>query len=431
MKLLVIDGNSVIHRAYYGVRPLSNHKGIFTHAIFGFMNMYLKEFNAVRPDAVAVAFDVGLQTFRREKVESYKANRQGMPEELAMQMPYIKEILKYMGISCLGAEGFEADDILGTLANICDQQEQECILMTGDKDSLQLITEHVTVHLLTNKETIPYTPEKFRQDYGFAPASLIDLKALMGDSSDNIPGIKGIGEKTAMKLIQQYQSIENLYQNLEQNPETFQATLRIRKLLTEGKESAFQSRWLAQIVQNAPVSLDLKNYFPKKQDSENLRKILTELEMFKLLDRLHLQPLGSSGMPEQAHAGDFQIPELQFAEKFDLDLLRQSGKPVSYVLEDGKLIACTCDNTVMQTQEVSEILAFLESSLAKITDDAKAHYRFALAHHRELKNLVFDAVILGYLLNPSANDYQIPALCAQLGTPCFETELGNYATIQA
>ncbi|MDE5754949.1 MAG: DNA polymerase I, partial [Oscillospiraceae bacterium] len=426
MKLLVIDGNSVIHRAYYGVRPLSNHKGIFTHAIFGFLNMYLKELNAVKPDGVAVAFDVGMQTFRREKVESYKANRKGMPEELAMQMPYIKEILKYMGISCLGAEGFEADDILGTFANVCDKQGQECILMTGDRDSLQLITEHVTVHLLTNKETVTYTPEKFRQDYGFEPEYLVDLKALMGDSSDNIPGVKGIGEKTAKSLIQNYQSIENLYTDLEH----IQATTRVRKLLAEGREDAFQSKWLAQIVKNAPVPLELKNYLPGKQDSENLRKLLTELEMFKLLDRLHLQPLGSSEIPKQEELENLQVPELKFSEKFDLNFLRKSRKPVSYIFSDEELITCTDGDSIMRTRDQSQILDFLESDLAKITDDAKSHYRFVFAHHRELKNLIFDAAILGYLLNPSATDYQVSALCAQLHTPYFE-ELGGSASVQA
>lgn len=426
MKLLVIDGNSIIHRAYYGVRPLSNHTGIFTHAIFGFMNMYLKELNAVKPDGVAVAFDVGMQTFRREKVESYKANRKGMPDELAMQMPYIKKILAYMGISCLGAEGFEADDILGTIASICDRQGQECILMTGDKDSLQLLTEHVTVHLLTNKETVIYTPDKFRQDYGFEPEYLVDLKALMGDSSDNIPGVKGIGEKTAKSLIQNYQSIENLYADLEH----VQATTRVRKLLAEGKEDAFQSKWLAQIVKNAPVSLDLKNYLPGKQDSENLRKLLTELEMFKLLDKLHLQPLGSSEIPEQEEFENLQVPELKFSEKFDLDFLRKSRKPVSYIFSGEELIICTDCNHIMRTQDQSQILDFLESDLEKITDDAKSHYRFAFAHHRELKNLIFDAAILGYLLNPSATDYQVSALCAQLHTPYFE-ELGESASVQA
>ena len=195
MKLLVIDGNSIIHRAYYGVRPLSNHAGIFTHAIFGFMNMYFKEIGAVKPDAIAVAFDLGSPTFRHEKNTEYKANRTGMPEELAMQMPYIKKILNYLGIACLSAERFEADDILGTLANACDMQNQECVLMTGDRDSLQLITKNTTVHLVKNQETICYTPEKFQEEYGFAPEYLIDFKALMGDSSDNIKGVKGIGEK--------------------------------------------------------------------------------------------------------------------------------------------------------------------------------------------------------------------------------------------
>ena len=176
MRLLVIDGNSIVNRAYYGVRALANHKGVFTNALFGFVQMYLKEVGETKPDAIAVAFDLKSPTFRHKADAAYKANRKGMPEELAMQMPYLKELLGYMGITCLTAEGWEADDILGTLAKACDEQGAECFVMTGDRDSLQLITDHVTVRLVTNKETISYTPERFQEDYGFAPIHLIDPK---------------------------------------------------------------------------------------------------------------------------------------------------------------------------------------------------------------------------------------------------------------
>ena len=188
MKLLAIDGNSILNRAFYGIRPLSNTQGIFTHAIFGFMNIFLKNRDEVQPDAIAVAFDLRKPTFRHKAVASYKANRKGMPEELAMQLPYMKQLLTLLGIRVVTCEGYEADDILGTLAAACKAQDADCVILTGDRDSLQLVNDRVTVRLTTNKETIPFTPERFREEYGFAPLSLIDLKALMGDSSDNRRG---------------------------------------------------------------------------------------------------------------------------------------------------------------------------------------------------------------------------------------------------
>lgn len=429
MKLLVIDGNSIINRAYYGIRPLSNHKGVFTNALFGFMNIYLKVIGDIRPDAVAVAFDLKAPTFRHKADAEYKSNRKGMPDELAMQMPYLKKILQYMGISCLSAEGFEADDILGTLAEICDTSGQKCVILTGDRDSLQLITEHVTVHLVTNRETIAYTPEIFRSEYGFEPISLIDLKALMGDTSDHISGVKGIGEKTAKTLIQNWSSIENLYQNIE----NIQATPRVKNLLLEGKADAENSKFLATIVKNAPVSLNLSDYIPEQQDSENLRRLLTELEMYKLLERLHLEPLAGIDTDSETESSD-SAPELQFV---DYQVIQKASQPVAYQLSDGesfgsekKLSVCV-QNQIFITEDETVILDFLESDLAKLTDDAKMHYHYAFAHGRKLNHLIFDAAVAGYLLNPSASDYSVSALCAQLHVSCFSEELQQNANLYA
>ena len=195
MKLLAIDGNSILNRAFYGIRPLSNTRGVYTNAIFGFMNIYLKQVAEAKPDAIAVAFDLRQPTFRHKAVATYKANRKGMPEELAMQLPYVKQLLTLLGVQVVTCEGYEADDILGTLAAACTAQHASCDILTGDRDSLQLVRENVTVRLATNKETILFTPERFQEEYGFAPLSLIDLKALMGDSSDNIAGVAGVDRK--------------------------------------------------------------------------------------------------------------------------------------------------------------------------------------------------------------------------------------------
>ena len=429
MRLLVIDGNSIINRAYYGIRSLSNHKGVFTNALFGFMNIYLKITGDIRPEAVAVAFDLKTPTFRHKADAEYKSNRKGMPDELAMQMPYLKKILQYMGISCLTAEGFEADDILGTLAGVCDASGQECIILTGDRDSLQLITDHVTVHLVTNRETITYTPEKFRSEYGFEPLSLIDLKALMGDASDHISGVKGIGEKTAKTLIQNWCSIENIYQNIE----NIQTTPRIKNLLLDGKADAENSKFLAAIVKNAPVPLTLSDYIPKEQDSENLRRLLTELEMYKLLERLHLEPLAGIDTDSETESSD-SAPELQLV---DYEAIQKSNQPVAYQLSDGesfgseKKISLCVQNQIFSTEDENLILDFLESDLPKITDDAKAHYHYAFAHHRKLNHVIFDAAVAGYLLNPSASDYSVSALCAQLHVSYFSQELGQNADLYA
>ncbi|MBQ9374964.1 MAG: DNA polymerase I, partial [Ruminococcus sp.] len=215
MKLLAIDGNSIMNRAFYGIRVLSSSKGEYTNAITGFMNIYLKEIDAVKPDCVAVAFDLRAPTFRHKANATYKANRKGMPEELAQQMPLIKELLTDLGIKILECEGYEADDILGTLSRIFAESDNECYILTGDRDSFQLVDDKVTVRLAGTKETKVYTPERIREEYGVEPRQMIDVKALMGDSSDNISGVKGIGEKTALSLIQKQGSLESIYENLD------------------------------------------------------------------------------------------------------------------------------------------------------------------------------------------------------------------------
>ena len=267
-----------------GIRPLSNTQGVFTHAIFGFMNIYLKNRDEVQPDAVAVAFDLRKPTFRHKAVATYKANRKGMPEELAMQLPYVKQLLTLLGIPVITCEGYEADDILGTLAAACTAQDADCVILTGDRDSLQLVSDHVTVRLTTNKETIPYTPERFQEEYGFAPLSLIDLKALMGDSSDNISGVAGVGQKTASKLIQAWGTVENLYTHLDEAG----LTKSVYNKLTAGQDAAKESKWLATIVTDVPIDMDVQHYLPQPVQTEEVRRLLLELEMAKLLEKLKL-----------------------------------------------------------------------------------------------------------------------------------------------
>ena len=415
MKLLAIDGNSILNRAFYGIRLLSNKNGVFTNAIFGFINIYLKNFGEVQPDSVAVAFDLRSPTFRHKAADYYKANRKGMPPELAQQLPLIKELLTLMGVRVVECEGYEADDILGTLSKLCSDRGDRCFVLTGDRDSLQLIDENVTVLLATNKETIHYTPERFREDYGFDPIRLIDLKALMGDSSDNIPGVPGIGEKTASSLVKEFGTLEELYAKYEDAA----LTKGVKAKLAAGEDSAKESKWLATIVRDAPIEQDLSFYKLGKQDDEGVGRLLTELEMFKLLDKLHVSAVAAEA-PAKEQAAPYEPVELTEAALTAEEL--EKFQQVSYLF-DGEKLSVRSGNTVFTTTDEELITAFFGSDCQKITAFAKPHYRFAMAHGGALKNLVTDAEICGYLLNTSASDYTIEKLCAEYGAHyCAENQ---------
>ncbi|MCI1270011.1 MAG: DNA polymerase I [Ruminococcus sp.] len=408
MKMLVIDGNSILNRAFYGIKMLTNKNGVFTNALLGFMNIYFKNADAVKPDFVAVAFDLKAPTFRHKAVASYKANRKGMPPELAQQLPLIKQILTLMGISVIEKEGFEADDILGTLSKICCDNNVECNLLTGDRDSLQLINNNVTVRLATTKETILYTPDKFSEDYGFEPILLIDLKALMGDSSDNISGVKGIGEKTAKALISKYGTVENIYNSLE----SLEVTKSVKVKLENGAESAKQSKWLATINCSVPLDNVIEHYRPSQINFPELSKLLSELEMFRLMDKIGISPSAATVSSQTASTDFTEInPEIININSENISQLLNL-KSAAYTLENNKLSVFS-DNNIFITDNINAITAFLSSDCEKSTNSAKAHYHFALDNNCELKNLMYDTEICGYLLNASASDYTVQKLCAE------------------
>ncbi|HRU97214.1 MAG TPA: DNA polymerase I [Ruminococcus sp.] len=420
MKLLAIDGNSILNRAFYGIRLLSNKKGVFTNAVFGFMNIYLKNVSDVEPDAVAVAFDLRSPTFRHKAAAYYKANRKGMPEELAQQLPIVKELLGLMGVKVVECEGYEADDVLGTLSKLCSDNGDKCYVLTGDRDSLQLIDDNVTVLLATNKETIHYTPQKFMEDYGFEPIKLIDLKALMGDSSDNIPGVAGIGEKTASSLIKEYGTIEKLYEVYEDSS----LTKGVKTKLANGIDSAKESKWLATIVRDAPIDKVLTDYIPSPADNAAISSLLTELEMFKLLDKLGISASeAEAAAPVQTVEHTPVEVELKPLTAGDV----KSFDEVSYLF-DGTVLSVRSGDTVLSTKETDEILTFLSSPCKKITIDAKPHYRYAMANGISLCGLACDAALCGYLLNTSASDYTIEKLCAEYGVH-YCTENGEFADL--
>ncbi len=418
MKLLAIDGNSILNRAFYGIRLLSNKKGVFTNAIFGFMNIYLKNFGEINPDCVAVAFDLSPPTFRHKAVATYKANRKGMPPELAQQLPLIKDLLNLMGIKIVECEEYEADDILGTLSKVCTDSGNECFILTGDRDSLQLIDKNVTVMLATNKGDIRYTPEKFKEDYGFEPINLIDLKALMGDSSDNISGVAGIGEKTASALIKEYGTIENLYENYAGSG----LSKGVKTKLANGESSAKESKWLATIVRDAPIDKVLDNYRIGEVNTAGVSELLTELEMYKLLDKLNISVSESEKVKEQENYEPVEVSEKILTE----DIINNFNN-ISYLF-NGTNLAVRDGNLVYTTDSTELICRFFESDCEKITDDAKPHYRFAMAHGVSLRNLKSDASICGYLLNNSSSDYSTEHLCAEYGVHYY-AENGAFADL--
>ena len=289
MKLLILDGNSVINRAYFGVKPLTTRDGLYTHAIFGFLNILERMQKEEQPDAVAVAFDLHGPTFRHLRYDGYKATRHGMPEELAQQMPVMKQVLRAMSIPIYECQGWEADDVIGTVGRICSNNAWQCVIVTGDRDSLQLIDDNVNVKLVISKpgqtNATLYDRAQFEAEYGFEPKKLIDLKALMGDASDNIPGVAGVGPKTAKELLLKFGSLDGVYANLD-NPSV---RPKLREKLEAGKDNAYLSYELATIIPEAPIDFAPEDALLQPYHKQELYQLFQRLEFVKLIDKYGLR----------------------------------------------------------------------------------------------------------------------------------------------
>lgn len=421
MKLLVIDGNSIMNRAFYGIRVLTNKKGMPTNALTGFLNIFLKLMKEEAPDRIAVAFDLHAPTFRHKMYADYKGTRHAMPDELRAQMPIIKQILTALGVAIVEKEGYEADDIIGTLSHAAESQGGECTISTGDRDSFQLITDKVTVRLASNKEDIIYTPAKIAEAYGVTPREMLEVKTLMGDSSDNIPGVPGVGEKTALGLIQKYHTVDYIYQNLD----TIEVTKGVRAKLENGRESAELSRKLAEITLEAPVELDMSAYEKKDGDPAEAAGILTEMEMFGVMKKLGLDKtapakvalasIASEGTaPAPDNAG---TPAVEAAEKADIPEFDPAAYDVAF--SGGEV------RVFLAGKPQEGAAAILASEAPKRTDDAKALYSYCMKNGMELKNVVFDAALAGYLLNVNSSDYTVERLCAEYGVTYSAERLGE------
>ena len=415
MKLLVIDGNSIINRAFYGIRALSNKKGVFTNAVTGFMNILLKLENNFKPDCIAVAFDLKAPTFRHKMYDQYKGTRKPMPEELAMQMPIVKDLLRAMGIAVVEKEGWEADDILGTLSHAAELSGNTAIIATGDRDSFQLVTEKVYVNMAGNKEDVLYTPQEIMNKYGVTPIQMLEVKALMGDSSDNIPGVKGVGEKTAFDLIQKYSTVSNIYDKLD----TLEMTAGLRKKLTEGKESCELSRKLGTIALDAPIDTDMNSYIPKERDEVKIAEMLTELEMFSVLKKMNVSAESMKIANENAAQKAIDNSASEKGKESE-EIIPDKDTP-NIILFDNNVYICT-DSKFIEPENLKD---FLESDAEKRTFDLKALYAYTMPKGIEPKNVVFDATLAAYLLDSTSSGYEMDKVCTRYGVtpPANKEEL--------
>ena len=400
MKLLILDGNSVINRAYFGVKPLTNRDGLYTHAIYGFLNILDRMEKEEQPDAVCVAFDLHGPTFRHLRYDGYKATRHGMPEELAMQMPVMKDVLRAMNIPIYECQGWEADDVIGTVGRICSNNGWECVVVTGDRDSLQLIDENVHIKLVISKPgqttAILYTQEKFREEYGFEPKRLIDLKALMGDSSDNIPGVAGVGPKTATDLLMKFGTLEGVYANLDD------ASIKpkLREKLEASRENAFLSYELATIVPEAPIDFEPQDAVIRPYNKPELYALFQRLEFVRLIDKYGLRGAAMEA-PKQQEKKMVSLPKAE-------ELPQKLNNCAVYIAADGSLGIAWCDGVCALTPMEAQMGLSFGNGL--IFHDAKT-----TMHRLDEMGIVygdhaFDTALAAYDLNPSQSDYPVSKL---------------------
>ena len=421
MKLMVIDGNSILNRAFYGIRILTTKDGTPTNAVYGFLTILQKLLTEEQPDGLCVTFDLKGPTFRHERYTEYKAHRKPMPEELAAQMPIIKEVLDAMRVPRYELSGYEADDLIGTIAERSHRADWECVIVTGDKDDLQLVTDKVRVKLVTSRmgqtKTEEYTPAKIEEVYGFPPARLIDLKALMGDASDNIPGVPGVGEKTALDLVQRFGSIDEIYDALPD----LDIKDGVRKKLAEGEASARISYDLGTILCDAPFAFTPEDVTRQTPDAPRLRELFIKLEFLSLIPKF--------GLLDNAPVGevDLERPPLQtdhITTQTDLDALLSRCKAADYVAVhiqdglDGIEIAEADRLSVVLWGAVGEgynpfLREFFGGAVSKVGHHIKDTMRALLEEGIEVEGYCFDTALAAYLLDPVVSSYELEKLSGQ------------------
>lgn len=419
MKLMIIDGNSIINRAFYGIRMLNAPDGTPTNGVYGFLTILHKLLEEERPEGLCVAFDLHAPTFRHKQFEGYKAQRKPMPEELVVQMPLLKEVLDAAGIKRIELEGYEADDLIGTVSRICEDTGNECVIVTGDKDSFQLITDKVHVKHVKSRmgktETTEYTTAVFTEEYGFPPRGIIDLKALMGDASDNIPGVKGIGEKTAMSLIQAYGSLESVYKDVSE----LEVKDGIKQKLTDGEADAKMSYELATIVTDVPIAFDPESC-GFSGSFNGAYDVFKRLGFNGLIEKWGLTKgsssavliMGSGHTPEVVQPGaDDYAPALEKIKSAPF----VSVMPLFDTLDSVEV----CDGETVYVfhwsslgEHYNGILRLLFSpEIPKLSHNVKDLMRLLQEESLDYGGFIFDTALAAYLLQPTENDYDLTKLC--------------------
>ncbi len=436
MKLLVIDGNSIVNRAFYGIKLLTTKSGEYTNAIYGFLNIMLKLEDICSPDAIAVAFDVHAPTFRHSMYDAYKAGRHGMPDELRAQMPVLKELLHSLGIKTLEHEGWEADDILGTLAAVCRKSGDECYIATGDRDSLQLAHGGVKVLLARTKAGQPvtdiYDEAAIMDEYGVTAHELIQVKALQGDSSDNIPGVSGIGAKTALDLISRFHSIDFIYEHLDE----IDIKPGVKAKLEKDKDNAYLSLKLGEISTQAPIDLNMESYIPSNVNNQQAVKQFVRLELFSLIPKFGLDPSAASAKAENDGNTKRKISRLTCVDADYLLKRLHNTKAYFYPnIIDGSitdLYFSFGDEVIVMPSETPEYSYFIRSffedeSAEKYSYNTKELHRLACKYNTELKNIKGDLMLSAYLLRPSDSNYSLEHLCLEYGinVPEYFNSLGE------
>ena len=398
---MILDGNSIVNRAFYGIRLLTNKDGVYTNAIYGFLNILFKYISEENPTHLCVAFDVHAPTFRHKAFSEYKAQRKGMPDELRQQMPILKDILSAMNIRMLELEGYEADDIIGTVSRICDENNIICNILTGDKDDLQLASKNTIVKLITTKngvtDTVNYTDDTVFDKYGVTPTEFIDVKGLMGDTSDNIPGVSGIGEKTAFSLIQKFKSIENIYENIDDSS----ISKGVRTKLTEGKEDAFDSKFLATIDRNVPIDFNIEDCIIKEYNNKLLVPLFTNLNFTSFLKKLDIKT---------EKASDIKISD----NKDTLFENINDKKELFYYFDNDVCYAATSFSDITRIN-ISDITDYIKNEeIKKISHNIKEHILYFNKINISYENGYFDTMIAYYILNPSATDYSLDTVALEI-----------------
>ena len=417
MKLLAVDGNSILNRAFYGVRPLTTKDGRFTNAIYGFLTMLNKIQTDTTPDCVAIAFDLKAPTFRHKAYSGYKAQRKGMPQELASQLQPLKDLLILLGYKLVTCEGYEADDILGTLSAECEKEGWECVIATGDRDSLQLVSDLTTVRLAATKQgtatAIIYDKDKIMEDYGVSPRELIEIKAIQGDTSDNIPGVAGIGPKGAGDLIKKYKTVEYIYEHLDE----LDIKDSVRKKLEASKDNAILSRMLGEINREAPIDKNLEDYSVSGGDDEKAADFMADLELFSIIEKMGLRNSGVKKEEKKAEKEKLTFNDCLYSDIDVKEIAKnvENNIFITYIKESKTSPECiyVCNGKAVYRLPVEKLFDFSQFENKIVAYSSKEIYSFWDKKGIDKNNIIFDITLAAYLLNPSSTDYTVNRLCEE------------------